>query len=141
MRVRATIPSIAFVAALVLACDKRPAADAAAAVVEAAAPAGDAAAPTAARDASRSEAHAVGADAAGAGAAGSRAPCARDSDCVPDSCCHARGCTTAANAPACAGIVCTLDIEPETLDMGKCVCKRGACIAEIAKAPEGIVPR
>jgi hypothetical protein len=138
MRVRATIPSIAFVAALVLACDKRPAAgaDAAAAMVGATAPAGDAAAPIAARDASRSEAHAAGAD-----AAGSRAPCARDSDCVPDSCCHARGCSTAANAPACAGIVCTLDIEPETLDMGKCVCKRGACIAEIAKAPEGIVPR
>jgi hypothetical protein len=59
--------------------------------------------------------------------------CRRDSDCVPATCCHATRCTPRAKAPACNGVMCTLDVRPGTLDMGRCVCRNAKCIADIAK--------
>lgn len=59
--------------------------------------------------------------------------CNADSDCVPDTCCHAKGCVTSNMAPNCRGIMCTLNCEPETLDCGgSCKCVDNRCSAELA---------
>lgn len=58
--------------------------------------------------------------------------CNSDSDCVPDSCCHAASCTLKNNAPNCLSTSCTLDCKPGTLDCGgSCLCNRGKCEANI----------
>lgn len=59
--------------------------------------------------------------------------CARDSDCVKDSCCHAKTCTSKQNAPVCEGVICTMNCEPGTLDCGgSCICENNQCKAQIA---------
>ena len=51
--------------------------------------------------------------------------CTADSDCVPAACCHATDAVNKDNAPDCAGILCSMSCEPDTLDCGqgeiKCV--------------------
>lgn len=55
--------------------------------------------------------------------------CAADSDCVPDSCCHAKECAAKGSGPDCSGIMCTQDCAPGTLDCGQgsCVCENKKC--------------
>lgn len=59
--------------------------------------------------------------------------CSVDSDCVPDSCCHAKGCVVKAKEPDCFGIYCTQSCEPGTLDCGQgsCICENKRCKAVI----------
>jgi len=49
--------------------------------------------------------------------------CGSDSDCVKDACCHASGCVSKENAPACKDIMCTQECVPGTLDCGQGSCK------------------
>ena len=60
--------------------------------------------------------------------------CALDSDCVPDSCCHASSCVNTANKPVCKSIMCTQECVSETMDCGQGSCK---CINEKCKAVLG----
>jgi hypothetical protein len=62
-------------------------------------------------------------------------PCATDGDCVPATCCHPKTCVARAQAPACAGTMCTLDCRVGTMDCGggACVCKDGTCAAQLKK--------
>jgi hypothetical protein len=54
--------------------------------------------------------------------------CSADSDCIKDTCCHAKSCTNKENAPSCKGIMCTAFCEPETLDCGgSCKCVNNKC--------------
>lgn len=55
--------------------------------------------------------------------------CARDSDCVAATCCHADACVAAARAPACGSMACTADCVPNSLDCGQgsCACVSGRC--------------
>lgn len=64
--------------------------------------------------------------------------CKNDGDCVPDSCCHSRGCTAKANAPACKGVLCTMSCESGTLDCGQgiCKCEKSRCEAVFKAAAE-----
>jgi len=56
--------------------------------------------------------------------------CNSDSDCVPDSCCHAKGCVNKENAPNCKGVLCTMECREGTLDCyGKCKCVNNNCEA------------
>ncbi|MBK6533412.1 MAG: hypothetical protein IPF99_28635 [Deltaproteobacteria bacterium] len=59
----------------------------------------------------------------------SQPSCRTDADCVPDACCHPAACTARANAPSCAGTMCTMNCAPGTLDCGqaRCVCLGGRC--------------
>ncbi len=59
--------------------------------------------------------------------------CNSDSDCVPNSCCHADRCTDLTLAPDCSGFRCTLNCEPGTLDCGQgsCRCIDNKCRAII----------
>lgn len=58
--------------------------------------------------------------------------CNTDSDCVPASCCHAKACVSASNAPVCKGMMCTMNCEPGTLDCGgKCACVNNKCSAQL----------
>jgi len=57
--------------------------------------------------------------------------CTTSADCVPASCCHATSCVTKSRAPACEGMMCTLECQFGTLDCGgSCGCVQGKCIAE-----------
>lgn len=59
--------------------------------------------------------------------------CFSDSDCVKDSCCHAKACVTQQNAPVCEKVMCTMNCEPGTLDCGgSCICENNQCKAQIA---------
>lgn len=63
-------------------------------------------------------------------------PCSVDADCVKDSCCHASSCVAAANAPSCAGSMCTMDCRAGTMDCyGGCLCQDGFCAAQIWTGP------
>lgn len=55
--------------------------------------------------------------------------CVKNSDCIPDSCCHAKSCTSINNEPNCSGAFCTMDCRPGTLDcrQGSCGCVNGKC--------------
>ncbi|MCX8159000.1 MAG: hypothetical protein N3D20_01775 [Candidatus Pacearchaeota archaeon] len=57
--------------------------------------------------------------------------CKIDSDCVPDLCCHAKGCVNKENAPNCREIMCTMECREGTLDCGygKCECINNKCVA------------
>ena len=60
------------------------------------------------------------------------AACSTDADCVPASCCHATACVPKGSAPDCAGVMCTMNCEPDTIDCGGgCVCQSGACSAKL----------
>ena len=65
--------------------------------------------------------------------------CASDRDCVPAECCHAKTCST--TKPRCDGVVCSMSIEPGTLDVGRCVCRAGACVAEIRAVDASDMPQ
>ncbi len=58
-----------------------------------------------------------------------RAECRTDADCAPSSCCHPTACVAVASMPRCAGIMCTGQCVPATLDCGQanCVCLGGRC--------------
>ena len=57
--------------------------------------------------------------------------CSVNSDCVPDSCCHAKGCVVKALEPNCTGNYCTQECTANTLDcnQGRCVCENKRCKA------------
>jgi hypothetical protein len=59
--------------------------------------------------------------------------CSIDSDCVKDSCCHAKGCAAKVNEPDCTGIMCSSMCEPGTLDcgQGECKCVNNKCEAKL----------
>ncbi len=58
-----------------------------------------------------------------------RAECRTDADCAPAACCHPAACVAVASMPRCAGIMCTGQCAPGTLDCGQahCVCLGGRC--------------
>ena len=60
--------------------------------------------------------------------------CSIDSDCVKATCCHAVDAVNKDNAPDCAGNICTLDCEENTLDcgQGEIKCIENTCTAVIA---------
>ena len=60
--------------------------------------------------------------------------CQADADCVPASCCHARGAVSKAFAPDCSETLCTQVCEPGTLDcnQGEIKCVEGRCAALIS---------
>lgn len=60
--------------------------------------------------------------------------CISDADCVKDSCCHAKGCVAAQNAPDCKGILCTQECAQNTLDCGQGSCR---CVNNLCKAVIG----
>ena len=59
--------------------------------------------------------------------------CVRDSDCVPEVCCHSSTCVSIKNSPDCSDLFCTMECAPGTLDCGQgsCLCVNGKCRAEI----------
>ncbi len=60
--------------------------------------------------------------------------CSSNTDCVPADCCHATGCVPAGQAPDCAGVACTMDCRPGTLDCyGGCECQNSKCIARLSE--------
>ncbi len=65
---------------------------------------------------------------AATGAGGSQ--CSTDAECVPDACCHAKGCVPKAEGPQnCADMVCSMECAPGTMDCGAgaCACLNGTC--------------
>ena len=48
--------------------------------------------------------------------------CAAQGDCVPEQCCHPTSCVSKANAPDCAGVACTEECAPNTMDCGQGYC-------------------
>ena len=63
-------------------------------------------------------------------------PCSVDADCVQDECCHATSCVAIADAPDCAGTLCTLECRANTMDCnGGCVCQAGVCAARLWSPP------
>jgi hypothetical protein len=56
--------------------------------------------------------------------------CRSDADCVPDACCHPKGCTLLSEAPeGCGEVMCSAECKAGTLDCGQgaCACIDGAC--------------
>jgi len=54
--------------------------------------------------------------------------CYSDSDCVPDSCCHASAVVNKKYAPDCTGVACTQECSgPMDCGMGKPACVNNAC--------------
>jgi hypothetical protein len=67
-------------------------------------------------------------------AAGAPEHCTTDDDCVPKSCCHPSACVASASAPACDGIMCTMECRGKTIDCGgHCGCQNGLCAAFLNK--------
>ena len=57
--------------------------------------------------------------------------CIADSDCVPSDCCHASGCVSKSSARNCAGVFCTQNCVPGSLDCGgSCACEGRRCVAK-----------
>jgi len=44
-------------------------------------------------------------------------------ECVPDSCCHAKGCVLKQTAPDCSGIMCSMECSEGTMDCGQGHCE------------------
>lgn len=62
--------------------------------------------------------------------------CRTDADCVKATCCHATACIVRDAAPDCAGVACTMECRPGTLDCGgSCACDGGSCIARVPSPP------
>ncbi len=59
--------------------------------------------------------------------------CTTDADCVPAQCCHPTSAVNKDFAPDCAGALCTLNCEPNTLDcgQGQIKCLENKCTAVI----------
>ena len=59
--------------------------------------------------------------------------CSTDSDCVPNSCCHAHGAVNSAYGPSCSSMLCTMACEPGTLDcsQGEIKCVNSTCTVSI----------
>jgi cbb3-type cytochrome oxidase subunit 3 len=54
--------------------------------------------------------------------------CEKDSDCVPNSCCHADSCVNINNAPKCDRIFCTQECSgPLDCGTGTCACVNNKC--------------
>ncbi len=49
--------------------------------------------------------------------------CKNDLDCVKSSCCHATSCVLRDKEPNCAGVFCSQECVPGTLDCGQASCK------------------
>lgn len=59
--------------------------------------------------------------------------CNIDSDCIPDSCCHASACVSKNQyALRCDNTLCTMECAPNTLDCGQgsCKCINSKCLVE-----------
>jgi len=58
--------------------------------------------------------------------------CQSNEDCVPEFCCHSSSCVNKENKPDCAGIFCTQECMPGTMDCGQghCVCLNQRCKVE-----------
>lgn len=64
----------------------------------------------------------------------SRDYCIKDSDCIPEQCCHPTSCVNKEFAPDCSGIGCTMVCQgPIDCGAGKCVCKDNKCVVESTK--------
>ncbi|MEM4347078.1 MAG: DUF333 domain-containing protein [Candidatus Altiarchaeota archaeon] len=60
--------------------------------------------------------------------------CEKDSDCIPEQCCHPTSCVNKKFAPNCEGIFCTMVCEgPIDCGAGKCSCVDERCIVERSK--------
>ncbi len=61
--------------------------------------------------------------------------CQTDADCVPAQCCHPTSAVNKDFAPDCAGILCSQNCEPNTLDcgQGEIKCQAGKCKAIITE--------
>ncbi|RLI88347.1 MAG: hypothetical protein DRO76_00555 [Candidatus Altiarchaeales archaeon] len=60
-----------------------------------------------------------------------RDQCTKDSDCVPEQCCHPTSCVNKRFAPNCSGIMCTMVCQgPIDCGAGRCVCKDNKCVVE-----------
>ncbi len=58
--------------------------------------------------------------------------CKTDADCVAEQCCHPTSCVARANAPSCAGTMCTRECRGGTMDCGGgCLCQAGRCAARL----------
>ncbi|MBR9683905.1 hypothetical protein GOV03_05200 [Candidatus Woesearchaeota archaeon] len=57
--------------------------------------------------------------------------CTEDKECVPAACCHADDAVNKENAPNCAGMLCTTECAPNTIDcqQGEIKCVKGSCEA------------
>ena len=65
--------------------------------------------------------------------------CTANADCVPATCCHATACVAKGEGPNCSGVPCTRECRAGTLDCGGgCVCRSGACAAELNDLGPGI---
>ena len=55
--------------------------------------------------------------------------CTTDLDCVPNACCHASDTVNRENAPDCAGMLCSMECVPGTIDcgQGELKCISGEC--------------
>ncbi len=55
--------------------------------------------------------------------------CSTDHECVQATCCHAKEAVNIEKAPDCAGILCSMECQPETLDcgQGEVKCLEGKC--------------
>ena len=49
--------------------------------------------------------------------------CNSNTECVPSSCCHPSSCAPLAQSPECAGIICTQECKPGTLDCNQASCQ------------------
>jgi len=57
--------------------------------------------------------------------------CAVASDCVSNSCCHPTGCVPRYQQPNCAGMMCSQECAPGSLDCGgSCACVEGSCTGQ-----------
>lgn len=61
--------------------------------------------------------------------------CAKDSDCVSSTCCHANESVNRESGPSCTGQFCTSECVPNTLDCGQgnLQCVSGKCQITIIK--------
>jgi hypothetical protein len=59
--------------------------------------------------------------------------CVENSDCVASTCCHPGACVNKNYAPNCAGVFCTMECRPGTMDcdQGYCACINNKCKAII----------
>lgn len=60
--------------------------------------------------------------------------CTSDADCVAAACCHPSACVARSKAPACSGLMCTMNCQKGTMDCGgRCLCQAGKCAALVVQ--------
>lgn len=58
--------------------------------------------------------------------------CNKNSDCVPNKCCHAKGCINIKLKPNCGNTFCTLNYESDDVTSKNCVCVNKKCETNIS---------